>query len=445
MMSKRKTQLDGLAVLSIPWMSRAKVVAAMQQLCRREQFDSELWSRLVKRAVVIAHSFTAKDVARIVSSMSAAREVDQAFMRRLLRRFSDTQVLAGANPHDMAALAHGAAKLGTELPQDVKLRTLEVLPRADTQQVCLIAGASASLRVDGFAECLEAQIERVLVDLQPMQISVLLHAVASFEGMSVSSSTSKVVQMLVDRLPERVQAMDSHSLCLVLSSLGRLGVVQKDVQDLAMGELLPQLTSMDGHSVAMCTNAISRLPAVRPDFLESVLHALRSKVRTLDGPSICIVANALARMEIRDVDLFHGLYDVLPRSIGKLSAKQLAMLAHAWAKAHIHNEDLYLILAPLVVRNAEQFGPREVAMATYGFAHFRLDVPDVYAVLRTRAEVLLDDQRFSRQDLLMFANALSKAQIRDSVVEVALAREVLGTQAQEHLSSRTKSLYGLTI
>mmetsp|Transcript_737 Transcript_737/g.1156 ORF Transcript_737/g.1156 Transcript_737/m.1156 type:complete len:85 (+) Transcript_737:3-257(+) len=84
-------------------------------------------------------------------------------------------------------------------------------------------------------------------------------------------------------------------------------------------------------------------------------------------------------------------------------------------------------------------------MATYGFAHFRLDIPEVFNALRARAAVLLDDHQFSLQDLLMFSNALAKVHLRDGAVADALEKEVLGTPAQQHLSSRTKSLYGLAV
>eukprot|EP00929_Paragymnodinium_shiwhaense_P047410 TRINITY_DN24050_c0_g1_i1.p1 TRINITY_DN24050_c0_g1~~TRINITY_DN24050_c0_g1_i1.p1 ORF type:complete len:441 (+),score=106.29 TRINITY_DN24050_c0_g1_i1:318-1640(+) len=434
----------------------------MQRVSINGPHDTGVWRRLVARADVIAHSFTAKQAALVLSAMARARHRDESFLRRFCVRFVPALVPT-SELIDLCGMLSSLSLLGTYSEETYNLmakRAAESAPLMDARQLSLVANAFSRVNhIDQHLfERLLAQVPRKLGQFEARDVAVLLNALASMSSGARASEaavaegdgtqvpdTTQNLEAIALRLPELLPAADLHSLTLILNAFAQLRFAQKDALDLLTEELLAspeRLERLSPRQLAMVMNAAAKLHLFDPKLLDALSLRIQVRARDLDAQGLCVIANASAKLRL-GIETFAALYTQVPRRLGQLSGRQLAMLCHAWAKAHVHNDDLFALLALPLKKCANTMLPHEIAISIYGYAHFRKAPEDLFNPLLERFAQLLKDEKVKEGDLLMVANALGRVGWKDDAVLTCLQAYVRRDPSMTNLSAQARATFGL--
>lgn len=417
----------------IPWAGRSTLAGLFQRVAANGPHDPMVWRRLVARADVIAHSFTSKQAALVLSAMARAQHRNESFLRRFTVKFIPSLV-EDAEVIDLCGIISGLSQLGSYCEETYALaarRATATAPQMDARQVSLVANAFVKV---GHADAelfrrLLQQVPRRLPKCNGRDVAVLLNAIAQMPGLLAQSleadSLEPHLHKVALHLPALLPKADLHSLALILNAFAQLNYMQKDVLDLIVEELLLDMRRfkhMTPRQLAMVLNAAARLQIFEPRLIEALAAQVRLCARGLDAQSLCIIANACARLPSLGVETFQTLYVQVPRHLSRLSGRQLAMLCHAWARAHVHNDDLFALMALPLVKHAGSLSAYEVALCVYGYAHFKKSPPELFGPLLHRFVFLLGNGKVVETELLMLGNALGRVGWQDASVATALRR-----------------------
>lgn len=417
----------------IPWAGRSTLAFMMQKVSVQGPHDDAVWRRMLRRADAIAHSFTAKHTALMLTAMVRARHRDEKFLNRLTTRFIPSLV-PDADLVDMCGIASGLSQLNIYQEATFDLiaeRVLEASPVMDAKQISLVANAFVRVghASDNLLLALVRQVPRRLGQFTAREVAVLLNALSQLpkDAGNLGEELREQLEAISVRLPELLPDADLHSLTLLLNAFSKLNIASKDTLDLLSSELLldpSRLKRLTPQQLSMVLNAAARLQLLDPRLLDALSSQVRMQARTLDAHAFCVVANAAAKLRL-GVETFQALDAQVPRLLQRFSGRQLAMMCHAWAKAHIHNDDLFSLLELPFRKKADELSPHEIALTLYGYAHFRKNPPELFGILLQRLEDCLSGEGvIGDQDLLMIGNALGRVGWCNPVVQDALQRYV---------------------
>mmetsp|Transcript_29971 Transcript_29971/g.93808 ORF Transcript_29971/g.93808 Transcript_29971/m.93808 type:complete len:530 (-) Transcript_29971:13-1602(-) len=452
--SRKPVSQETLA--GIPWAGRSTLAGLFTRVAACGPHDPTVWRKLVSRADVIAHSFTAKQAALVLSALARAQHRGESFLRRFSVRFAPS-LLQEAELLDLCGIISSLSQLGAYSKETFALaakRAAVATPQMDARQISLVA--NAFVRV-GHAdrelfERLLHQVPRRLRGCTARDIAVLLNALAQLPGLLPdelpATSLEPQLEAIALRLPNLLPTADLHSLTLILNAFAQLGFVQKDVLDLIVEELLSDkehLRRITPRQLAMVLNTAARLQLYEPRLLDALVLQIRLRAKALDAHSLCVVANACAKLPALGVETFQALYTQVPRLLTRFSGRQLAMLCHAWGKAHVHNDDLFALLALPLARKAKELTAYEVALTVYGYAHFRKAPPEIFGPLLERFAALLESEHDTVKDgvLLMLANALGRVGWRDAAVAKRLQDYVAREPSMRNVLPQTAAVFEL--
>lgn len=451
--SRKPVSQETLA--GIPWAGRSTLAGLFTRVAACGPHDPTIWRKLVSRADVIAHSFTAKQAALILSALARAQHRGESFLRRFSVRFAPS-LLQEAELLDLCGIISSLSQLGAYSKETFALgakRAAAAAPQMDARQISLVA--NAFVRV-GHAdrelfEKLIHQVPRRLRGCTGRDAAVLLNALAQLPELLPNelpaAALEKQLEAIALRLPDLLPTADLHSLTLILNAFAQLNFVQKDALDLVVGELLDseRAKTLSPRQLAMVLNAAARLQLYEPRLLESLVLQIRLRAKALDAQGLCVVANACAKLPALGVETFQALYAQVPRHLTRFSGRQLAMLCHAWGKAHVHNDDLFALLALPLARKAGELTAYEVALTVYGYAHFRKAPPELFDPLLQRFASLLESEPSSVTDgvLLMLGNALGRVGWRDAAVAGALKDYAAREPSLRNVMPKTAAVFGL--
>jgi len=401
----------------IPWAGRSTLPTLMHRVATHGPKDPSVWHKMVKRADMIAHSFTAKQAALLLTAMVRARHQNDVFLRRFCVKFVPS-LAASADVLNLCGMISGLSQLNAYSEETFNLlarRSVESVAQMDAKQISLVANAFARMgHVDyELFRCLLKQVPRRLKQFTCREAAVLLNALAQIvkeEEAHRSVEWQQHLNVVALHIPELLPSADLHSLTLILNAFAQLRFLQKDVLDLVVEELVSDRKRFERMSVqqlAMTMNATAKLMIYEASLIEMLVAQVRRKGRELNAQALSVIANASAKLSL-GADTFSVLYGQVPRLLRLLSGRQLAMICHAWAKAHVHNDDLFMLLATPLSAKVGELTAHEVAISLYGYAHFRQDNPQVFGSLLQHFDVLLSKGKVLNGDLLMLANALGK-------------------------------------
>lgn len=439
----------------IPWAGRSTLAGLFTRVAACGPHDPTVWRKLVSRADVIAHSFTAKQAALILSALARVQHRGESFLRRFSVRFAPS-LLHDAELLDLCGIISSLSQLGAYSKETFALgakRAAAAAPQMDARQISLVA--NAYVRV-GHAdrelfEKLLHQVPRRIRSCTGRDAAVLLNAMAQMPELMRDELPAEALEPQLEavalRLPDLLPTADLHSLTLILNSFAQLNFVQKDALDLVAGELLDTERSkrLSPRQLAMVLNSAARLQLFEPRLLEALVAQVRFRAKALDAQSLCVVANACAKLPALGVETFQVLYAQVPRHLTRFSGRQLAMLCHAWGKAHVHNDDLFQLLALPLATKAGELTAYEVALTVYGYAHFRKAPPELFEPLLQRFASLMESEPRSVTDgvLLMLGNALGRVGWRDDAVARALQDYAAREPSLRNLMPKTVAVFGL--
>lgn len=483
--SKQAVSQESLA--GIPWAGRSTLAGLFVRVAMCDRKDPAVWKRLVARADVIAHSFTAKQASLVLSAMARVKHTNASFLRRFTVKCVPSLV-EDAELLDLCGIISSLSQLNGYCEESFSLavgRLIAFAPQMDLKQISLVA--NAYIRVGHpnakLFRALLKQVPRRIARCSGKDAAVLLNALAQFpaaralasaddgaladdeDGMvddqgsdDASSRPTRegqecllpgelrtVVEAVTLRLPELLPSADLHTLTLLLNALAQLRFAQKDVTDLLTEELLAneaRFQRMTGRQLAMILNSAARLQLFDPRLLDAMVSKTRQQAGSLDSQALCLVANASAKLQF-GLDTFQALYAQVPRHLARLSGRQLAMVCHAWAKAHVHNDDLFSLLALPLAQRTRELGAREVAIAVYGYAHFKKAPPELFTPLLERFAELRAQCKASQAEVLMIGNALGRVGWRDSAVAEGLEAYARREPSLRNLSAQARATYSL--
>lgn len=452
--SRKPVSQETLA--GIPWAGRSTLAGLFTRVAACGPRDPTVWRKLVSRADVIAHSFTAKQAALVLSALARAQHRSESFLRRFSVRFAPS-LLQEAELIDLCGIISSLSQLGAYSKETFALsakRAAEAAPQMDARQISLVANAfvRAGHADRELFERLLLQVPRKLRGCTGRDAAVLLNALAQLPGLLPdelpAASLEPQLEAIALRMPDLLPTADLHSLTLILNAFAQLSFMQKDAVDLVVGELLhgrEGLKRMTPRQLAMVLNAAARLQLYEPRLLDALVMQIRLRAKALDAQSLCVVANACAKLPALGVETFQALYAQVPRHLTRFSGRQLAMLCHAWGKAHIHNDDLFALLALPLTQKAGELTAYEVALTVYGYAHFRKAPPELFGPLMQRFAALLEAERGAVDDgvLLMLGNSLGRVGWRDAAVAHALQDYVAREPSMRNVLPQTVAVFGL--
>ena len=230
---------------SIPWMSGKSLSHAMREVSLRGPNEKEVWNQLVSRADVISNSLSPKQSALLLNSIARVSDhpdligTFDSFLRRYVRKFL-VHALEEASPLDLAQTVHALGDLSKNARPNEQLVQM-LLSKLRT---CLSDMDDRSLSMTSFG------VNRMKLDIDPTIVEIFLKCALAL-GESLSDRTlAQVLNLasvhgndslaggdLVAQSAPRIITMNFRTLCLLLSSLGRLRLRNQAVTA-ALGEVV---------------------------------------------------------------------------------------------------------------------------------------------------------------------------------------------------------------
>lgn len=352
-------------------MSAKSLSHTMREVSIRGPHDTEIWSRLLSRADMIAHSFNPKQTALVVNSLARMKssnframiespDLINPFMTRFDKKFL-ASVIQHSSALDIAQIAHGFEVLGTRMTSrnfsSLLAKITQLASHMDTSSVsmCALALSHETGCEDDKVKCLEALVSRIMGNDQINEqcLAQMLRACATVPG---QSRIVKIVEeMCMKNLP-MIETMSIRGLCVCLNSLAKLKMVDRPV-----------------------VNEIIILVADRVDREDSAFR---------DGASILqvgLLLRSLQKLGVQSVApiLEHRLVQYIRmRNIEtNMSSKAICLLVSALTQVS-QTEDLVVSFIRRKRNDGQIFSPTEIAALSSALKTSRMDPNIIESLIR---------------------------------------------------------------
>lgn len=353
-------------------MSAKSLSHAMREVSLRGPNDSEVWTRLIGRADMIAHSFNPKQAALVINSLARIHDkLDKDLMESFLLRFNRKFLpilIPHTSPLDMAQICHGLTIMGNIDNKLAVERVVSLVPQMDPTCVSMCAAALSSRKSRDLLQadrtrCLLKLVERVMEfsNTNEQTFAQILRACATVPGDLVIEK--KVVELCRQSLI-MFERMSMRSLCVCLNSLAKM----KNVKGPVVNEILNIVADrtqrgdsaiVDGASLlqlAVLLRSLQKLDikAIGPLVDETFVKYIKTReICNVPPKTACILLSALVEVPGTEVMIATLLKSYEGPNI-KFSPDELRAIDNALNKTVIGADLRKLLFLTMTSLNGDQ-------------------------------------------------------------------------------------------